>query len=174
MAQKCVVEGQKVVQYYLSQDPIGLEGNNPTFYAYVHDSNSWVDPFGLELEPTVNLGTAPKGTTLYHYTNAKGYEGILESKEIFPSIKALNPKDARLGDGQYFSNIVPGTKNSKQLAASFVRVPNPHLFTHYIAIDVSGLEIHQGLNRKDVFVILGDQNLDISNRIVDSGKLNCG
>ncbi|WP_158512429.1 HYD1 signature containing ADP-ribosyltransferase family protein [Flavobacterium covae] len=159
---------------YISQDPIGLEGNNPTFYAYVHDSNSWVDPFGLELEPTVNLGTAPKGTTLYHYTNAKGYEGILESKEIFPSIKALNPKDARLGDGQYFSNIVPGTKNSKQLAASFVRVPNPHLFTHYIAIDVSGLEIHQGLNRKDVFVILGDQNLDISNRIVDSGKLNCG
>ncbi len=47
MAQKCVVEGQKVVQYYLSQDPIGLAGNNPTFYAYVHDSNSWVDPFGL-------------------------------------------------------------------------------------------------------------------------------
>ncbi|WP_317041458.1 RHS repeat domain-containing protein [Flavobacterium columnare] len=32
---------------YLSQDPIGLAGNNPTFYAYVHDSNSWVDPFGL-------------------------------------------------------------------------------------------------------------------------------
>ncbi|WP_317174882.1 RHS repeat domain-containing protein [Flavobacterium columnare] len=32
---------------YISQDPIGLEGNNPTFYAYVHDSNSWVDPFGL-------------------------------------------------------------------------------------------------------------------------------
>nr|WP_305069868.1 RHS repeat-associated core domain-containing protein [Flavobacterium covae] len=33
---------------YLSQDPIGLAGNNPTFYGYVHDSNSWVDPFGLE------------------------------------------------------------------------------------------------------------------------------
>ncbi len=31
MAQKCVVEGQKVVQYYLSQEPIGLAGNNPTF-----------------------------------------------------------------------------------------------------------------------------------------------
>ncbi|MFK7077411.1 DUF6531 domain-containing protein, partial [Flavobacterium oreochromis] len=29
---------------YLSQDPIGLAGNNPTFYAYVHDSNTWVDP----------------------------------------------------------------------------------------------------------------------------------
>ncbi|MFK7102361.1 RHS repeat-associated core domain-containing protein, partial [Flavobacterium oreochromis] len=35
---------------YLSQDPIGLLGNNPTFYGYVHDSNSWVDPFGLTID----------------------------------------------------------------------------------------------------------------------------
>ncbi|MCO6565730.1 MAG: AHH domain-containing protein [Apibacter sp.] len=34
---------------YISQDPIGLAGNNPNFYAYVHDSNAWVDPFGLDL-----------------------------------------------------------------------------------------------------------------------------
>ncbi len=33
---------------YLSQDPIGLHGNNPNFYAYVADSNSWVDPFGTD------------------------------------------------------------------------------------------------------------------------------
>ncbi|MBF7093090.1 type IV secretion protein Rhs [Flavobacterium sp. ALJ2] len=32
---------------YISQDPIGLAGNNPNFYAYVHDSNRMVDPFGL-------------------------------------------------------------------------------------------------------------------------------
>jgi hypothetical protein len=25
-----------------------LAGNNPNFYAYVHDTNSWVDPFGLD------------------------------------------------------------------------------------------------------------------------------
>jgi hypothetical protein len=24
-----------------------LAGNNPNFYAYVHDTNSWIDPFGL-------------------------------------------------------------------------------------------------------------------------------
>ncbi|WP_376776923.1 RHS repeat-associated core domain-containing protein [Flavobacterium covae] len=48
---------------YISQDPIGLAGNNPTFYAYVHDSNSWVDPFGLNMfnpssfnAPSANLG----------------------------------------------------------------------------------------------------------------------
>lgn len=32
---------------YLSQDPIGLAGNNPTLYAYVPDPNTWVDIFGL-------------------------------------------------------------------------------------------------------------------------------
>jgi RHS repeat-associated protein len=32
---------------YISVDPIGFAGNNPNFYAYVGDSNSWVDVFGL-------------------------------------------------------------------------------------------------------------------------------
>jgi RHS repeat-associated protein len=32
---------------YLSQDPIGLAGNNPTFYEYVKDVNSWVDVYIL-------------------------------------------------------------------------------------------------------------------------------
>ena len=33
---------------YISQDPIGLKGSNPNFYAYVKDNNSWIDPFGLD------------------------------------------------------------------------------------------------------------------------------
>ncbi|MDR0682094.1 MAG: RHS repeat-associated core domain-containing protein, partial [Dysgonamonadaceae bacterium] len=32
---------------YLSKDPIGLAGNNPTLYAYVYDSNKEIDPWGL-------------------------------------------------------------------------------------------------------------------------------
>ncbi|WP_158978799.1 RHS repeat-associated core domain-containing protein [Cellulophaga sp. L1A9] len=32
---------------YISQDPIGLAGGMPNLYSYVHDSNAWVDPFGL-------------------------------------------------------------------------------------------------------------------------------
>ena len=32
---------------YISQDPIGLGGNNPNFYAYTRDSNTWVDILGL-------------------------------------------------------------------------------------------------------------------------------
>lgn len=34
---------------YISQDPIGLAGNNPNFYAYVHDSNAFFEPFGLDI-----------------------------------------------------------------------------------------------------------------------------
>ncbi|WP_409935004.1 RHS repeat domain-containing protein [Capnocytophaga sputigena] len=35
---------------YISQDPIGLAGGNPTLYGYVKDSNWWVDVFGLDDE----------------------------------------------------------------------------------------------------------------------------
>ena len=33
---------------YISQDPIGLAGGNPTLYGYVKDVNSRVDIFGLK------------------------------------------------------------------------------------------------------------------------------
>lgn len=33
---------------YISQDPIGLAGNNPNFYAYVYDPNIEIDLFGLD------------------------------------------------------------------------------------------------------------------------------
>lgn len=32
---------------FISQDPIGLAGGNPTLYGYVCDPNGWVDVFGL-------------------------------------------------------------------------------------------------------------------------------
>ncbi len=43
---------------YISQDPIRLEGNNPTLYGYVWDTNSNVDIFGLII--------------LYHAGNLQG------------------------------------------------------------------------------------------------------
>lgn len=33
---------------YISQDPIGLAGNNPTLYGYVEDVNRWLDILGLD------------------------------------------------------------------------------------------------------------------------------
>ncbi|MBS0026929.1 DUF6531 domain-containing protein [Chitinophaga sp. 22321] len=53
---------------YLSQDPIGLEGDNQTLYAYVSDTNALVDVFGLKI------------ITVYHYTSKKGYNAIASQK----------------------------------------------------------------------------------------------
>jgi RES domain-containing protein len=36
---------------YISQDPIGLAGNNPNFYGYTFNANSQVDVFGLDCLP---------------------------------------------------------------------------------------------------------------------------
>jgi RHS repeat-associated protein len=36
---------------YISQDPIGLAGSNPTLYGYVKDPNVLIDPFGLNANP---------------------------------------------------------------------------------------------------------------------------
>ncbi|MBW1298277.1 RHS repeat domain-containing protein, partial [Aquimarina litoralis] len=67
---------------YISQDPIRLSGNNPTMYAYTHDSNSWVDPFGLrrlakwEIEALDNWlknnGHANSLKGVYNFTDADG------------------------------------------------------------------------------------------------------
>jgi len=35
---------------FISQDPIGMAGNNPTLYGYVYDINTQIDPFGLTLK----------------------------------------------------------------------------------------------------------------------------
>jgi RHS repeat-associated protein len=40
---------------YISQDPIGLSGGNPTLYGYVKDTNNWVDQSGLDCKTTAKL-----------------------------------------------------------------------------------------------------------------------
>ena len=45
---------------YISADPIGLTGNNPTLYGYVEDVNMWLDVWGLVIIPKITLN--PDGT----------------------------------------------------------------------------------------------------------------
>jgi uncharacterized protein RhaS with RHS repeats len=73
---------------YISQDPIKLNGNNPTLYAYVKDTNNWVDELGLE------------EITIYHYTDKKGYNAIRGTGVI----EVRDP--SRRGKGAY--NNPPG------------------------------------------------------------------
>jgi len=109
--------------------------------------------------------------TLYHYTDETGLKGILNSQKLNPSLKAINPKDARYGNGQYFSDIVPGSKTPAQLSRQFIKNPfQGRRFTHYIEVDVTGLNVIKG--REGVYVVLGEEPLDLVNRIVSSGKVN--
>ncbi len=63
----------------MSQDPIGLFGGN-ALYAYVHDSNSWVDIFGLS-------------ELVYQLLNDKGeviYYGITERTALARGQEYIN------------------------------------------------------------------------------------
>ena len=114
------------------------------------------------------IARAPEGRTLFHYTDEAGHTGILDSEALNPSLKALNPKDARYGNGQYLSDIVPGTKTPAQLSREFLGIPfQGSRFTHYVEIDVSGLNVVEG--RAGVFVIPNEGPLDLGGRIVGSG-----
>jgi hypothetical protein len=42
---------------------------------------------------------AKESKSLFHYTNAAGMDGILQSNKLMPSLKSLNPRDVRYGNG---------------------------------------------------------------------------
>jgi hypothetical protein len=106
---------------------------------------------------------------LHHYTSVKGLAGILQSKSIWPSLRANNPKDARYGDGQYLSDIPPGMKRPGQLSRIFLNTPwAGRRFTHYVSINVVGLKVISG--RPFVFLVANKGPLDISKRLVAHGK----
>ncbi|MER6025359.1 putative T7SS-secreted protein [Streptomyces sp. NPDC001851] len=158
---------------FLTQDPLGLEpAPNPS--AYVTNPHTWTDPLGLT------------PCTLYHYTNEEGLKGILNSREIWNSTGSTH---ARFGDGQYFTDIAPenisGLKKADLTPADIAagKISGYQLVqrlfgrptrwglgksTHFVEIDVRDLSI--GMGRENVFFHLNNGALDVSNRIVRSGK----
>lgn len=140
-------------------------------YQYAPNPYGWVDPLGLTPD------------TLIHYTTGDGLAGILESGELRAS---SGPIHARFGDGQYLTDIRPeqiGGRTLKDAAGtgklSLGQVANNlygdsrkiNSISHYVEIDVTGLDVSEP--RKNTFRIANNGNLDISNRIVKSGK-SCG
>ena len=118
-----------------------------------------------ELSPEAASGTP---VVLYHYTSAEGLRAILAAGLLQPSTAARNPADARYGDGQYLTDIPPGTMTPAQLSARFIRNPyQGRRFTHYLAINVTGLTVLQG--RPHVFVVPNSQALDLTGRLLASG-----
>ncbi|MDH6291872.1 HYD1 signature containing ADP-ribosyltransferase family protein [Rhodococcus opacus] len=109
--------------------------------------------------------------SLHHFTNEEGLNAILETGQLNPSLKALNPKDARYGNGAYLSDIIPGTASPGSLSQSFLRRPYwGRRFSHYVEIDVIGLEVVRG--REGVFLVPNEGPLNIADRIRSFGEAN--
>jgi RHS repeat-associated protein len=116
--------------------------------------------------PPIDAGFG--GRTLFHYTDEAGMKGIVDTGQLNPSLRRLNPTDVRYGDGQYLSDISPGTKTSAQLSRAFLGQPfQGQRFTHFVEIDVDGLNVVEG--RANVFVVPGQEPLDLTGRVVSFG-----
>ena len=61
---------------YISSDPIGLAGNNPTLYGYVQDVNMWLDSWGLDCTKKVAQLPKLKGETVSYIQKTLQENGI--------------------------------------------------------------------------------------------------
>lgn len=71
----------------------------------------------------IGEGGAAGRQVLYHYTNEAGAAGITESNSLNPSLWRVGTKDVRYGNGQYVSDIVPGTRTPAELSRDFLGQP---------------------------------------------------
>ena len=70
---------------YISQDPIRLNGNNPNIYAYVEDSNWWVDVFGLDSKEGRYHSKKPQYENPGHHDpNSPNFRGGGSKTSIIP------------------------------------------------------------------------------------------
>jgi hypothetical protein len=107
--------------------------------------------------------------TLYHYTDQTGLDGILGSMVLLASTTVGHPRDVRYVNGQYLTDIAPGAKTPAQLSRALFGHPFlGQRCTHYVEIDVAGLNVRPG--RSSVYVVPNDQSLDLNGRLVRSGR----
>jgi HYD1 signature containing ADP-ribosyltransferase len=126
---------------------------------------------------------------LYHYTTEYGLLAIIESGVLRPSLTKQNGRDVLLGEGQYFTSISPETIACRsvakmtrlqieagqislfQLANQIMRgTPSPEKLDYFIEFDVSSLTIRYSIEHEYIYLHESNINLDISNRIIRSGK----
>jgi RHS repeat-associated protein len=107
---------------YLSQDPIGLEGGMK-LYGYVHDLNSGLDLFGLEL------------VRVYYYTSNEGYKSIIGTGII----KVNDPSTRGIGAISKPASVYVTTISPDQLQNSgsrgqmgLTKAKSTHFFSFYL------------------------------------------
>jgi RHS repeat-associated protein len=97
---------------YISQYPIGLEGDNPTLYGYVHDPNTWIDIVELNIFSAITW-TAPSIGTDNTY---KVYQQDIDWDYVDPKTGKTNLELATRGrapigsDGMAINYIIQNSK----------------------------------------------------------------
>ncbi|MEN7547394.1 RHS repeat-associated core domain-containing protein [Rapidithrix thailandica] len=157
---------------YISQDPIRLKGNNPNIYAYVSDSNVWVDVFGL--------------SETFFRTISREHADILESTGKLPATKETFTSPTKVfSDGYegvtYEFTMKDGTTaelekigvrdNSRLTRRKYLDMPEvkPGWTQNHAYFKQEGPK-----GRKQINIGLGKgKGLDIFNKNIDSFKKTC-
>ena len=106
---------------------------------------------------------ANESKVLRHYTSKSGYEGIMASGELYPS---LGNKYARYGAGQYFTDLVGETLENTS------RILYGHMFNgkkieYFIDVSLDGLNVIK--NKPHNFLVPGLAPLSLEGRIINHG-----
>ncbi|MGJ1020686.1 RHS repeat-associated core domain-containing protein, partial [Bacteroides fragilis] len=89
---------------YISSDPIGLAGNNPTLYGYVLDVNTWLDEFGLDCKANKVQGTLAED---------KIYNDLLNNPNVVVLGKQVYIKTPGIGRGRYSDILIQNKKTGQ-------------------------------------------------------------
>ena len=89
---------------YISQDPIGLAGNNPTQYGYVGDCNKWFDLFGLDCKANKKQGTLAED---------KIYNDLLQNSDVIVLGRQVYIQTPGIGRGRYSDVLIQSKKTGK-------------------------------------------------------------
>ena len=89
---------------YVSQDPINLAGNNPTLYGYVFDSNTQIDPFGLDCKANKLQGDLAE---------AKIYNNLLNNPNVVVLGQQVYIKTPGMGRGRYTDILIQNKKTGQ-------------------------------------------------------------
>ncbi|WP_298315320.1 DUF6531 domain-containing protein [uncultured Aquimarina sp.] len=159
---------------YISQDPIRLSGNNPNIYAYTHDSNTWIDIFGLKEGGSNKLGDWGE-----NYTKEQ-LEKSGEYKRVFPIQNSQNHGIDLVGethDGKFdffevkTTGVGPDINGNRKVW----KLPDRQSDSNFFINDILGKDNIQdfGLSRAEADHILSNigkkRLVDV---FVDNGKVN--
>ena len=82
---------------YISQDPIGLVSGQSNFHAYVHDTNTWIDPLGLASynKNIKDLREGPNGTVVEVKSKRDAHQLLMDAFPDAIKVRGIGSQDAQ-------------------------------------------------------------------------------